>query len=82
MERFNSKELCYFVKSYKFENVRMKKILLALLSVALFYSCDDGDIIVTSFDFGDQSLQLCGDPGDYVFFKINNDAQESISLYF
>jgi len=58
----------------------MKKILLALLSVALFYSCDDGDIIVTSFDFGDQSLQLCGDPGDYVFFKINNDAQESISL--
>lgn len=54
-------------------------IAIVLLSL-LFQSCDDGDIIVTSFNFGDANLALCGGPETYVFYKINNDAQESISL--
>lgn len=43
-------------------------------------ACDDGDVIVTSFDFDDASLQNCGGPGSYVFFKINSESNESISL--
>jgi len=58
----------------------MKKFLSALSILVVLYSCNDGDIIVTSFDFEDADLQTCGGPGGYVFFKINPDAQESISL--
>lgn len=58
----------------------MKKLLFVFSLSALLFSCDDGDIIVTSFDFEDASLETCGEAGGYVFFKINNDAQESISL--
>lgn len=43
-------------------------------------SCNDGDIIVTSFDFSEQNLEACGGVGNYVFFKINTTAQESLSL--
>ena len=43
-------------------------------------ACDDGDVIFTSFDFEDIDLQHCGDVGDYVFFKINNENRESLSL--
>ena len=58
----------------------MKKILGILFACVLFISCNDGDIIVTSFDFDNQNLQACGGPGAYVFFKINTSTQESISL--
>lgn len=43
-------------------------------------ACDDGDVIFTSFDFEEIDLQQCGDVGDYVFFKINNENRESLSL--
>lgn len=50
--------------------------LLLLLS-----SCDDGDIIVTTLDFDDTVLKLCGDDEVKVLFQINNDEIfESISL--
>ncbi|MDC1325470.1 hypothetical protein N8252_04080 [Ulvibacter sp.] len=58
----------------------MKKILGILFACVSFISCNDGDIIVTSFDFDNQNLQACGGPGAYVFFKINTSTQESISL--
>lgn len=58
----------------------MKKIIFLLFVSSLFIACNDGDIIVTSFDFDDSDLENCGEIGDYVFFKINNDAQESLSL--
>jgi hypothetical protein len=59
----------------------MMKNLLAVLSFLLLsLSCNDGDIIVTSFDFDDEDLELCGDSDTYVFFKINNTGLESISL--
>jgi hypothetical protein len=58
----------------------MKKIFGLIIVCVLNISCNDGDIIVTSFDFDDQDLQACGGPGAYVFFKINTSTQESISL--
>lgn len=58
----------------------MNKILLVFCCIVFFSSCDDGEIIVTSFDFEDQTLQSCGGPENYVFFKLNTDANESLSL--
>ncbi len=58
----------------------MKKRILHFIIPFLFLACDDGDIIVTSFDFNNAVLVQCGGPGGYVFFKINNESAESISL--
>lgn len=58
----------------------MKKILV-ILSVFFLGSCDDGDIIVTSFDFEEQTLQTCTD-FDFVYFKINPDNNETLALQF
>jgi hypothetical protein len=58
----------------------MKKLFSILVLFTGLVSCNDGDIIVTTFDFINQDLELCGENGSYVFFKINNGAQESISL--
>lgn len=57
----------------------MKKYF-AILCFSAFIGCNDGDVIVTTFDFDDSSLQFCGGPGGYLFFKINSTATESISL--
>jgi len=46
----------------------------------LFQGCNDGDFIVTNFDFEDAQLQQCGDATNVVFFKINPQVNESISL--
>lgn len=67
----------YFVVA---ENLFMKKYLYIFLTTLLFAGCDDGDIILTSFDFGDASLEFCGGPGDYVFYKINSQSAESIAV--
>ncbi|MGJ8666169.1 MAG: hypothetical protein ACSHW7_07380 [Patiriisocius sp.] len=58
----------------------MGKIWLLLIATALFLGCNDGDIIVTNFDFQDANLQTCGENGGYVFYKINPTVNESISL--
>lgn len=58
----------------------MKRYFALLLFVSLFQSCDDGDIIVTSFNFSDADLKTCGDVGNYVFYKVNTEALESLSL--
>ena len=58
----------------------MKKILV-LLTACLIMSCDDGDIIVTSFDFDEQTLQTCTD-FDFVYFKINPGNNETLALQF
>ena len=58
----------------------MKKIFI-LLTISIFLgSCNDGDVIVTTFDFDDESLSNCGDVGGYVLYKFNNETNESISL--
>lgn len=58
----------------------MKKIFLLLTISFLLNSCNDGDVIVTTFDFNDESLEYCGDVGGYVFFKNTSETFESISL--
>jgi hypothetical protein len=60
--------------------IKRSFIILIISSVALLAGCDDGDIITTSFDFDNANLEFCGGPGDYVFYKINTGAAESISL--
>ncbi|MFD2561134.1 hypothetical protein [Aquimarina rubra] len=61
----------------------MKKLLYTLIFLGLA-ACDDGDIIVTSFDFEDVDLQLCegANPNEFVFFKINTSVNEAISYNF
>ena len=60
---------------------RFSAQLLLILSLLVFTTaCDDGDIIVTTFDFDEIQLENCGEPRDYVFYKINNSNLESISL--
>src|SRR5690606_10877951 len=60
--------------------IRMKKILFLFIASLILQSCDDGDIIVTSFNFDDAELENCGNLGNYVFYKVNPDAKESLSL--
>jgi len=57
----------------------MKKLIFLTLLFATL-SCNDGDLIVTSFDFDDSQLQACEGSSGYVFFKINTSGTESISL--
>ncbi|OEY73629.1 hypothetical protein [Salegentibacter salarius] len=59
----------------------MKKIFAALLFSFALYSCDDGDITVTSFDLEDSDLSLCEIDGKKVLWVVNNeDVYESMSL--
>ncbi|NNM22442.1 MAG: hypothetical protein HKO54_02715 [Flavobacteriaceae bacterium] len=57
----------------------MKKLLLLVL-IASLTTCNDGDVIVTTFNFNSVNLQSCGSSGGYLFFKINDGGSESISL--
>lgn len=58
----------------------MRNIFLLVVFIFVFNACDDGDLIVTSFDFEGINLKQCGTLGNYVFFKINNNNYESLSL--
>ena len=70
----------YFVWLFNLRKIKMKKLVLLILIPLLFQGCNDGDIIVTNFDFEDAQLQQCGDTSNVVFFKINPQVNESISL--
>ncbi len=66
----------------------MQRYILILITLVLT-SCNDGDIIVTSFDFEGLAINLCrtaqvNQPEDikYVFSKINPDTQEVLALEF
>jgi hypothetical protein len=66
----------------------MQRYLLIIIALALT-SCNDGDIIVTSFDFEGLEINLCrtaqiNQPEDikYVFSKINPDTKEVLALEF
>ena len=61
----------------------MRKLLYFFIFLAVT-SCDDGDIIVTSFEFEDVDLQLCegANANEFVFFKINTSVNEAISYNF
>ncbi len=58
----------------------MKKLFAILLTFTILQSCDDGDIIVTNFNFDTLDLRACGEVGDYVFYKLNTRSFESLSL--
>ncbi|MDX1542490.1 MAG: hypothetical protein R3214_00980 [Christiangramia sp.] len=61
----------------------MRRLLLGTLLIVLLGACDDGEIIVTSFDFEDSTLKFCSGPNKNVIYAINNnDVFESISLEF
>ncbi|MBX2826874.1 MAG: hypothetical protein KTR22_01850 [Flavobacteriaceae bacterium] len=60
--------------------VRFRLLVLTLILGFTLSNCNDGDVIVTSFDFDDSTLENCGEAGGYVFFKINSGETESISL--
>lgn len=56
----------------------------AFVFMLLFLSsCDDGDIIVTTLDFGDPELKMCGIERNKVLYFIKNEGVfETISLKF
>ena len=61
----------------------MRKLLSFIFVASLFFSCDDGEIIVTDFNFEDPKLQRCGDEEAHVLFKINNTGvNEAIAFRF
>lgn len=65
------------------ENFKMKQCFLLFLSLLFITSCDDGDIIVTNFDFDETNLSLCGDGDTKVLYKVSNqDIFEAISFSF
>lgn len=65
-----------------FQNWIMKKQFLMLLIIFSSLSCDDGELIVTNFNFENEELVLCGSETK-VLFKINNtDVNEAIALIF
>ncbi len=67
----------------------MKKIGLALILLASMISCDDGDLIVTSFDFSDLPVRYCSTVDNnetaatnYIFYKINPETNEALAFRF
>lgn len=62
----------------------MKKLFSFLFLLLFLTSCDDGDIVITSFEFDDVDLQLCkgAKPNEFVFFKISKTINEAISYNF
>jgi hypothetical protein len=51
----------------------MYRYLGVLFLLVVFTSCNDGDIIVTSFDFENQELSVCGEGTSKVLYNINNE---------
>jgi len=72
----------YFAVFQISSELKMKKLLLILSLPMLLASCDDGDIIVTDFAFEEIPLNYCGAQNNYVFYQINSDTKESLSLKF
>lgn len=61
----------------------MKKFLYLLLTLSLVTSCDDGDLIVTDFNFENRNLEWCGDTENQVLFNINNQqVHEALAFRF
>jgi len=80
LNKFQVERNMLLCENCNFQGKLMRNLLFFLVLCISLQSCDDGDVIVTTFDFEDAALNVCGDESQYVFFKINNNAQESISL--
>lgn len=56
----------------------MKIILMRInpaiiLLLVFFTSCDDGEIVVTTFDFGDSTFGMCSNERNKLLYHINNE---------
>lgn len=61
----------------------MKNVFTLLFVAVLLISCDDGDLIVTDFNFENKKLQWCGDSNSQLLFNINNEqVHEAIAFRF
>ncbi len=62
----------------------MKKTIYFILFLLTCNSCDDGDILMTGFDFDKAKLELCTNMKnkEFIFFKINETILETVSLKF
>lgn len=61
----------------------MKRLFLSVLAIFLFCGCDDGDIIVSDFNFdSDSSLNLCEFEGNRKVLHIVTESNEAVSLTF
>ena len=61
----------------------LKKTFLIAIVALLIISCDDGDIVVSNFNFDqDTALDLCGDSNNQVLFTIDDETNEAISFTF
>lgn len=60
-----------------------KYFFLFLFFSFIFYSCDDGNIITTTFDFDDETdLSLCSEDDLNVLYFIDSETNEAISFEF
>lgn len=61
----------------------MKKLFVLLLIVILSAACDDGDMIVTGFDFDSSNeLHRCNANTTQTLYVVNNEPPEAISFTF
>ena len=62
----------------------MRNCFAFVLTLLFLTSCDDGDIIVTTLDFNDPELEMCGTQRNKVLYFIKNEGGvfETISLKF
>ncbi len=74
------KTVVLFYKRIPKKVIMNRFLAFSFFLAILLQSCNDGDIIITSFNFDDADLENCGQSGNYVFYKINTEAQESLSL--
>ncbi len=52
----------------------MHKLSFLVLILVLFSSCEDGDIIVTTFDFEEERFELCSEGRDKFLYHIKNSS--------
>lgn len=75
--------LNYILPLILLKTLLMRKVLSLIFAATILFSCDDGEIIVTDFNFEDPKLQRCGDDDTHVLFKINNTGvNEAIAFRF
>lgn len=61
----------------------MKKVFLSFFMYFMIISCNDGDFIVTDFNFENKKLNSCGSGESLVLYNINNQGVfESIAFIF
>ncbi|MDB2587277.1 hypothetical protein N9Y02_04720 [Flavobacteriaceae bacterium] len=59
-------------------NISATYYIYILISLAVFSSCDDGDVAVQSFDFEDQSLSYCDNDQSILFYVRNSSGTEAV----